>query len=616
MLKLFSRKKKETHEEKPFKLEQGTVTLKEYLAPEGAIIHPDYIQLGSGVFMRSYTISYFPSKVHVGFLDEIHSIGDVIVSTHITPVSDYEVEQELTYRISRLEAQRILQEKKGEIARLGELARSIEDAWRLRDAVAMNEDKVFLVTVIVTVTAKSLDELNRVSKLLEEKMGGRSVQLRRNFLTQKEALLSTLPINKNRMDEHRNFNLGATISLLPFTASNLAHPQGIYLGTNLMTNAPVIFDPFIGPPLMPNANINVFGMSGMGKSYLVKLFGARSALRGVRIVFTDIDGEYREVTRKLGGVVVDFRSDQPALINPFDLEEDELDPDTGQAVVNLHQKLQDLKGLFNVMFECNGGYKLNPEENALLDQCLVELYAKRKITTDPSSLYEPDHRPGYLGYRKKDMPTISEMAEWLKNSGTETGRRLSMLLYPYLRGNTLGIFDGQSRVSLKDTVAIDFDISNLEHGVLRPIAMYVVLNWIWEKFVKKNPHVRKIVVADEGWQLIRYEDSAKYLEMYARRIRKRNASFIITSQFFEDFTRNNEGRAILTNASATVLMKQNEMDIDRVQEQYHLSDGQRQFLESATSGEALLKIGKNLLAIRIDASPFEHEFVNTTPGGR
>lgn len=595
-------------------LEQGTSTLKEYLAPEGAIIEPDYVQLGSGIFMRSYSISHFPSSVFVGFLDGASSLGDVVISAHVVPIEDYEVEKELTLRITRLEAQRILQEKQGNISRLGELTRSIEDAWQLRDAVTMNEDKMYYVTVVITIMANSLEELEQVSKLLEENLGGRSVQLRRNFLRQKEGLISTLPLNTNKMDKFRNFNLGATTALFPFTASNLVHHNGVYVGTNLATNAPVIFDPFIGPPVMPNANMNVFAMSGSGKSYLLKLLAARSALRGVRSVFIDPDGEYRTLTEKVGGVIVDFRPGQEALINPFDLEEEE--DENGQVKVNVHEKLQDIKNLFNVMFLNNGGYQLSPEENAMLDRCLASLYSKRQITSHPDSLYEPDPRPGYVGYRKKEMPTFSEVAEWLEGQGNETGKRLSTLLFPYLKGNALGLFDGQSRVSLRDAAAIDFDISHLEEGVMKPLAMHVVLNWIWEKFVKQNRHIHKLVVADEAWMYMQHEDSALFLEKMSRRCRKRNTSFCVASQSFEEFTRNQQGKAVLTNASATVLLKQNETDIEYVQAQYHLSDGQRQFLESAYPGEALLKIGKNMLSLKVDASPFEHEFVNTTPGGR
>jgi type IV secretory pathway VirB4 component len=471
---------------------------------------------------------------------------------------------------------------------------------------------MFYVTVVVTVTAKSLDELNAVSKLLEEKLGGRSIQLRRNFLRQKESLISTLPLNTNKMDKYRNFNLGATTALFPFTASNLAHPNGIYLGTNLSTNAPIIFDPFIGPPVMPNANINVFGMAGAGKSYLIKLLAARLALRGVRSVFIDPDGEYRALTEKLGGVIVDFRSDQEPLINPFDIEEEE--DDNGQLRVNLHEKLQDIKNLFNTMFMTNGGYQLTPEESALLDQCVMALYSKRKITSDPNSLYEPNPTPGYVGYRKKEMPTFSEVVDWLEGQGTELAKRLYTLLYPYLRGNVLGLFDGQSRVSLRDAIAVDFDISHLEEGVLRPLSMYMVLNWIWEKFVKRNRHIRKLTVADEARLYMYHSYSAMFLEKMSRRCRKRNTSFFCASQSFEEFTWNEQGKAVLSNASATILLKQNEMDVDFVQEQYRLSEGQRQFLESAYPGEALLKIGKNMLTMRVDASPFEHEFINTTPG--
>lgn len=593
-------------------LDSGTTDIKDLLAPDGAYFEKDAIELGSGVYMRNFIIKNFPRKVSVGFLDDIYDIGDVIVSTHITPIEDYEVERDLTEKITVLESQRMVQEQRGNISKLGELQRSIQDAWRLRDAVTMNEDRMFYVTVVVTVMADSLEELDKTSKLLEESMGGRSVHLRRNFLRQQQGLESTLPLAQNKMDIHRNFNLGASTALFPFTSSNMSHDDGIYLGTNLSTNAPVIFDAFIGPPVMPNANINVFAQSGAGKSYTLKLMAARSAIRGVRSVFIDPDGEYRALTERIGGEIVDFRPEEPALINPFDLEEED---DGSGPVVNIQEKLQDIKSLFSVMFNAHDGYHLSPEESALLDQCVIALYKDLDITRDPASLYEQDPRPGYVGQRKKQMPTFSDVGNWLSLHNSELGKRLQTLLFPFTAGNVLGLFDGQSRVSLTNAPSIDFDISHLEEGVAKPLAMHIVLSWIWEKFVKQDIRTRKMVIADEAWMYMYQEESALFLEKMSRRCRKRNTSFCVASQSFEEFTRTQQGKAVLTNASATMLLKQSESDIDHVQEQYHLPQGQRQFLESAYPGEALLKIGKNTTALKVDASPFEHEFVNTTPGG-
>ncbi|MFD1363117.1 VirB4 family type IV secretion system protein [Lentibacillus salinarum] len=594
-------------------LEKGVTNIKDFLSPDGAYIKKDAIQLGSGMWMRNFVIKNFPRKVSMGFLDDVYEVGDVVVSTHITPVQDYEVEKDLTAKITRLESQRIISEQKGNIARLGELEQSIQDAWQLRDAVTMNEDKMFFITVVITLKAEDKDQLDKTSKILEERLGGRSVHLRRNFLRQEQGLRSTLPLLENKIDDYRNFNLGASTALFPFTASNMAHKDGIYLGTNLNTNAPVIFDSFIGPPVMPNANINVFAQSGAGKSYTLKLMAARSALQGVRSVFIDPDGEYRALTERLGGTIVDFKPDEPALINPFDIEEET--DDNGNKKVNLQEKLQDLKTTFEVMFKSNGGYLLSPEENALLDQCIMSLYSERGITRDANSLYEKDNRVGYVGYRKKEMPTISDVVNWLEEKDFEHGRRLQTLLYPFTAGHSLGLFDGQSRVQLKDVPAIDFDISHLEEGVMRPLAMHIVLSWTWEKFIKQNPHIRKLAIADEAWMFMYHEESAMFLEKMSRRVRKRNTSFCVASQSFEEFTRSQQGKAVLTNASATMLLKQSESDIDYVQEQYHLPKGQRQFLEGAYPGEALLKIGKNATLLRMDASPFEHDFVNTTPGG-
>lgn len=616
----FLRKKNENKKrvENPSKssgaLDKGTLEIKELLAPDGAVIEKDYIELGSGIFMRNFIVKKFPSKVSLGFLDDVYSIGDVVVSTHITPSEDYEVERELTAKITQLESQRMLMEQRGNIRKLGEIERAIRDAWQLRDNVTMNEDKMFFVTVVITLMAESKEELEKKSKMLEERLGGRSVHLRRNFLRQEQGLRSTLPLGENKMDTYRNFNLGAATALLPFTASNMAHPNGVYLGVNLTTAAPVIFDPFIGPPIMPNANINVFAMAGSGKSYLLKLLAGRLSLRGVRSTFIDPDGEYRALTERVDGTIVDFKPGQPALINPFDIEVEE--DEHGNKRVNLQEKLQDIKSLFWVMFNSNGGYRLSPEENAVLDQCIMALYADKKITNDPASLYEKSHRVGYIGPKKKEMPTLSDVGNWLSLHSHEYGKRLQTLLYPFTKGHSLGLFDGQSRVQLKDVPVIDFDISHLEEGVMKPLAMHVILSWIWEKFVKQQLMKRKVVVADEAWMYMYSPESAMFLEKMSRRCRKRNTSFCVASQSFEEFTRSQQGKAVLTNASATFLLKQNETDIDYVQDQYHLPKGQRQFLENAYPGEALLKIGKNVTTLKVLASPYEHEFVNTTPGGK
>ncbi|HEX7066205.1 MAG TPA: ATP-binding protein, partial [Bacillales bacterium] len=614
-LKNYSKEKK-TKRTSPPGLDLGQSNIKNLLAPDGAYIEKDAIQLGSGIWMRNFTIKNFPRKVSIGFLDDVYDIGDVVVSTHITPVEDYEVERDLTAQITRLEAQRMVQEQKGNISKLGELQRSIQDAWDLRDAVTMNEDKMFFVTVVITVAAESKEELEKVSKILEERLGGRSIHVRRNFLRQEQGLRSTLPLGENQIEMFRNFNLGATTALFPFTGNNMAHERGIYLGTNLNTRAPVIFDPFIGPPLMSNANLNVFAQSGAGKSYFLKLMAARSAIPrgkrpGTRSVFIDPDGEYRALSEHLGGTVVDFRPDQPALINPFDVEEED---NNGTQTVNLQEKHQDVKSLFQVMFSANGEYHLSPEENALLDQCISALYADRHITRDPDSLYEKSNQVAYIGYQRKAMPTISDVGNWLSVHSHEHGSRLQTLLFPYSAGNALGLFDGQTQVELKEVPAIDFDISHLEEGVMRPLAMHVVLSWIWEKFVKRNPHIPKMAFADEAWMYMYHQESAMFLEKMSRRVRKRNTSLCVASQSFEEFTRSQQGKAVLTNASASILLKQSESDIDYVQQQYHLPYGQRHFLEAAYPGEALLKIGKNTLPLQVEASPFEHEFVNTTPG--
>lgn len=157
---------------------------------------------------------------------------------------------------------------------------------------------------------------------------------------------------------------------------------------------------------------------------------------------------------------------------------------------------------------------LTAYELSLIEETILEEYRARGITRSPESLYEQStqERDGkyYIGTRIKEMPTLSSFAERL--SKKPGGEKLAQILKPYLKGGTMGLFDGQTNIDLKDTLLVAFDFFDIMDEFLKTYALYVVTSWVWEKFVKKNIKQKKFVIVDEAWMFMKYESTANFLE--------------------------------------------------------------------------------------------------------
>jgi type IV secretory pathway VirB4 component len=587
--------------------------IKQIISPDGIYIDRNYMQINDK-YVRVYYFTDYPASVGIGWLDSLKLFSNANISVHIYPENSGAAIKKLTHKIVQLQSQLMLDEEEGNIAELGILQRASESLETLRENIQMNRDKLFYVTIVIAIYADSLQELERNSRTLEEVLAGKSIKARNAMFRQEQGFKTLLPLAENYLaDASRNFNVGAAISLFPFASPEYSHKQGIPIGINLFTGSPVVFDPFIGPPILPNANIAVFAQSGAGKSFMMKLIALRSALLGVRTVFIDPDGEYKNVVNRVGGVHIKLEPNCKYVINPFDIEADV--DDEGIEFIDLLQKANEIKGLVSMIIEKISKTPITAYELSLIEESVLEEYRSCGITRNPESLYEQSSQEVdgkyYIGLRPKQMPTLSSFTERL--SKKPGGEKLAQILKPYLRGGTMGLFDGQSNVDLKDALLISFDVSGIVDEFLKTYALYVVTNWVWEKFVKKNIKQKKFVIVDEAWMFMKYEHTANFLENLARRARKRNTSLTIASQSFIEFANSPQGKAVLTNAATVFLLRQSPTDIDAVQEVFHLSRGEREFLLSSGIGEALLKAGKNSTVVRVVASDYEKEFISTNP---
>ena len=238
---------------------------------------------------------------------------------------------------------------------------------------------------------------------------------------------------------------------------------------------------------------------------------------------------------------------------------------------------------------------LNPVEESDLDSALIETYARAGITNDPLTHQSPP-------------PTINELYDTLLHMGG-TGPQLAQRLRKYTTGTFAGIFSQQSNININNPMVV-FNIRDLEDE-LRPVAMYIVLNYIWNK--TKSDKKKRILIVDEAWQLMKYEDSANFLFSLAKRARKYNLGITTISQDVEDFMGSRMGRAIVANASMQLLLKQSSSAVDVLADVFKLTSEEKKRLSQFPVGQGLFFAGQNHVHIQVAASSTETSLITSNP---
>ena len=577
--------------------EQGITTLRDLISPSSIEIYSSYFRLGNKYGRTMYVYGY-PRTLITGWLSPLINMDEVLdVSMYIYPVDTTVVMKNLKKKVTQLEASIDVGAEKGKI-RDPELEAAITDAEELRDRLQVGAEKFFRFGLYVTIWADSLDELNFVQQKVETLFGQQMVFSKIASSQQEQGMNSTMPQCSDQLQIRRNMNTGAISTSFPFTSADLTQEQGILYGVNMHNNGLVIFDRFS----LENANMTVFAKSGAGKSYAVKLEALRSMMVGSEIVIIDPENEYQKLCDAVGGSYVRLSLNSDVRINPFDLPKVVDSEDANDA---LRANLVTLHGLFRLMLggaqmAANGAVvpALTPAEEADLDQALIDTYARAGITSDPLT-------------HQSTPPTIINLYDTLLHMGG-TGPALAQRLKKYTTGTFAGIFSQQSNVDINNQMVV-FNIRDLEDE-LRPIAMYIVLSHIWN-IVRANQKKRLLIV-DEAWQLMQFEDSANFLFSLAKRARKYYLGLTTITQDVEDFMSSKMGRAIVANSSMQLLLKQSPSAVDVLSDVFKLTDEEKKRLANFPVGHGLFFAGPNHVHIQIIASQTEDSLITTNPSKR
>ncbi len=577
--------------------QKGVTALRDFIAPSSLEFQSSYFHLGTR-FARTYYVYGYPRQVYTGWLSSLVNIDEVIdLSIYVYPVESQIVLDNLKKKVTQLEAGLQIDAEKGRI-RDPQKQAAILDAEEIRDKLQVGEERFFRFGLYFTIYASSVEELEFVSHKVESMLGQQLVFSKPASAQQEQGLNSTVPHFVDQLQIRRNMSTGAISTSFPFTSADLSQDNGILYGINMHNSGLVIFDRFT----LENSNAVVFAKSGAGKSFAVKLEALRSLMFGTEIFIIDPENEYERMCDAVGGAYVRLSLSSPTRINPFDLPKV---VDTEEADNALRSNLITLHGLFRLMMggaqaQMVGGATtltpaLTPAEEADLDAALIETYAKAGITNDPLTHTSP-------------VPTINDLYDTLLHMGG-FGPQLAQRLRKYTSGTFAGIFSQQSNISIDNPMVV-FNVRDLEDE-LRPVAMYIVLNYIWNK--TKTDQKRRLLVVDEAWQLMKYEDSANFLFSLAKRARKYNLGITTITQDVEDFMGSRMGRAIVANASMQLLLKQSPTAVDILTDVFKLTSEEKKRLSQFPVGQGLFFAGQSHVHVQIIASPTETGLITTNP---
>ena len=556
-------------------------SLKDLISPAGIKIESNFMQIGDK-FSRSLFVFTYPRYLATNWFSPIMSMDkEFNVSMFVHPIETPWIMNQLKKKVVQVQAQISERQEKG-LVRDPMLETAQNDIEALRDNLLQGNEKFFKFGLYLTIfgdSAKDLDDIeNEIRSLLE----GRMVYVKPASFQQEQGFNSSLPLFKDELQIHTSMNTGPLSSAFPFVSVNLSDNKGVLYGINRHNNSLIIFDRFS----LENANSVVFAKSGSGKSYTVKLEVLRSMMMGTEIIIIDPENEYQYLTETVGGSFIKISLNSPHRLNPFDLP---VPPQGEQPGDILRSTIINLVGLLRIML---GG--LSPEEDSILDRAIGETYASRDIT--PQS-----------DFSKITPPLLSDLHSILKNM--QGGASLASRLERFTTGSYSGLFNQQTNVELKNKL-VTFSIRDLEEE-LRPIAMYIILHYIWN--IIRSELKRRILVVDEAWVMMRHDDAASFLFGIAKRCRKYYLGLTTITQDVADFMNSPYGKPIVTNSSLQILLRQSPATIDILQKTFNLTDQEKYLLLECSVGEGIFFAGLQHAAIKVVASYTEDQIITSDP---
>ena len=592
------------------------IPITDFIAPRGIDLTKSSYIIMDGLY---YTFLYikgdgFPSRVRAAWMSMLINAGEGIdVDVHLKRESRSKTIDKVAQRI-RLNRTKIkgIQDTSTDYE---ELANSIQAGYYIKNGLANNNEDLFYMSVFITVSAKTLDEMLWRKQQIVDMMKSMDMHLSDCKFQHEAALRSVMPFlyvePHLEKKSKRNVLTSGAASTYIFTSFEMSDDTGVLLGINQHNNSLCVVDLF-NSKKHKNANLNIIGTSGAGKTFTLQLLALRMRMRGIQcFTIAPIKGhEFHRACHRIGGSFVKIAPGSPHCINVMEIrhtvspEATLIDEDSPiEDVSMLARKIQQLMIFFSLLIP-----DMTNEEEQLLDEALLKTYADFGITHDNDSLYEDMNA---VPPKMKPMPILGDLYKNLQ--GNKMTERIAVILSRFVTGSAQS-FNRQTNVDLSNKFIV-IDLSELK-GKLLPVGMVIALDYIWDK-IKSDITEKKAVIIDEIWQLVGASSNkmaAEFCLTIFKTIRGFGGAAVAATQDLSDFFGLDDGRygrAIINNSQNKIVLNLEYDEAEYVREVLKLSKTELRSITRFERGEALVCSGNNKVPVVVKASKSEQEMITT-----
>lgn len=592
------------------------IPILDFISPRGIDLTKSTYVIMDGLY---YSFLYvkadgYPGSVRAGWMSMLINAGEGIdVDVHLRRESRSKTIDKVAQRI-RLNRTKIkgIQDTSTDYE---ELTNSIQAGYYIKNGLANNNEDLFYMSVFITVSAKTLDEMLWRKQQIVDMMKSMDMQLSDCRFQQEAALRSVMPFlyiePHLEKKSKRNVLTSGAASTYIFTSFEMSDDSGVLLGVNQHNNSLCVVDLF-NTRKHKNANLNIIGTSGAGKTFTLQLLALRMRMRGIQcFTIAPIKGhEFHRACHRIGGSFVKIAPGSPHCINVMEIrhtvspEATLIDEDSPiEDVSMLARKIQQLMIFFSLLIP-----DMTNEEEQLLDEALLKTYADFGITHDNDSLYEDMNA---VPPKMKPMPILGDLYKNLQ--GNKMTERIAVILSRFVTGSAQS-FNRQTNVDLSNKFIV-IDLSELK-GKLLPVGMVIALDYIWDK-IKSDITEKKAVIIDEIWQLVGASSNkmaAEFCLTIFKTIRGFGGAAVAATQDLSDFFGLDDGRygrAIINNSQNKIVLNLEYDEAEYVREVLKLSKTELRSITRFERGEALVCSGNNKVPVVVKASKSEQEMITT-----
>lgn len=585
------------------------ISTKNLIAPGGFAFTGKHIQVGEN-YAKTYFVANYPNWASGKILTDFADIStNAMISVLFKPYSRDDAIKIIKRQNNNIAAQ--LAKTQKDAAKSGidaalispDKAKDKEEVDIILDEITKGDGVLFDVSMNMTIFANNPEDLSRFHDEIKSIANGLQLTIRPYSLqAQQEASFNTcLPlahdwISSLNKDNSRYMTTASVSTFVPFDVQDVNVEDGMYYGLHGTTRTMILYNRTADI----NSNGCILGMPGAGKSFTAKREMINILLNtDDDILIIDPEREYEPLVKAFGGAQIKIAPGTNNYINPFDLNLENKDSDTGKNPVNIKNEL--ITSLLEIMI--GGKFGLSPIQTSIIDRVNQEIFVPfmHKLTAEGKTV------------DRENNPTLKDFLELLQEQPEPEAAEMALSLDKYVYGFS-DIFAKKTTVS-SDNRFVVYDIRDI--GDMKEVGSHICLDNIWSRMIEnKAKGKRTWFYIDEFHLLMKNPSSAKYIAEIWKRARKFYGVPMAITQNVQDMLANDDALTVINNCSFVCLLGQAPINRNQLTDMYNISPTEKKYISTAKAGMGLLKIQDYLIPM-VDEFPKNtklYKIMSTKPG--